>query len=186
MTNMIKLEELFQTLESKDNNIRYEAFKKLLELTEQKVDWVYDYWQTLVDKLSSGNSYHRSIGLMLLANLTLSDSEDKFSEIGERYFSFFNDEKFITARQCLQNVWRVAVNKEVYRLSVIEALQRAYSGNVHLERNPNLIKQDIIFSLKKISNFYKDSKLDSEIEALILNETDKKIQKSLRDLIVTA
>lgn len=183
MINRIKLEVMFQTLESKDNNARYEAFKKLFELTEQKVDWIYDYWQTLVDMLSSRNSFHRSIGLLLIANLTRSDSEDKFSDIADRYLTFLEDEKFITARLCLQNVWRIAVNKEAYRVIISDALKSAYSRNIHLKRNQNLIKQDVIFSLAKIAGFYKDEILSNEIEIIVKNETDKKTLKGLREIL---
>jgi hypothetical protein len=176
---------MFQTLESKDNNARYEAFKELFQLTEQEVDWIYDYWQILVDKLSSENSFHRSIGLLLLANLTRSDSEDRFSEIVGRYLTFLDDEKFITARQCLQNVWRIAVNKKAHRFAIEGALKSTYSGSIHLERNPNLIKQDVIFSLAKIAEFYKDESLNNEIESMILKETDKKTIKGIKGILAT-
>jgi hypothetical protein len=179
MENMIKIDELFVNLESKDDALRYDSFKKLLELTSAEVTWIYDYWQICVDKLTSKNSFHRSIGLMLIANLTLSDSENKFEEIIDTYLDFFNDEKFITSRQCLQNVWRVAVNKEVYKQRVVSALKDAYSKNIHLSRSENLIKQDIVFSLHKISKFYKDKDLSDYIDKLIAGENDKKIVKAL-------
>ena len=179
MENLFKIEEFFTTLDSKDNNLRYEAFKKLLALTEQNVSWVYDYWQILVDKLSSENSFQRSIGLLLLANLTRSDSEDKFSEIIERYLSFFEDDKFITSRQCIQNVWKIAVNKEACKEKIVNALKNAYFSNLHLTRNEKLIKQDVIFSLNRISEFYKDKTLAKDIDDFISRE-DKKLAKSLQ------
>lgn len=184
MDNMIKIEEFFITLDSKDNNARYEAFRKLVELTEKEVSWVYDYWQTLVDKLSSVNSFQRSIGLLLLANLTRSDSDNKFDDLIDRYLTYFEDEKFITSRQCIQNVWRIAVNKEPYKEKVINSLKTAYASNVHLKRNENLIKQDIIFSLRKISEHYKDNNLTKTIEALIAGEKDKKLIKTLQGIKV--
>lgn len=179
MENMIKINELFANLESKDDNLRYDSFKKLLTLTSHEVTWVYDYWQLCVDKLTSKNSFHRSIGLLLLANLVLSDSENKFENILDEYLGFFNDEKFITSRQCLQNVWRIATNKEIFKDKVVNALKETYSNNIHLNRNENLIKQDIVFSLQKISEYYRDKNLLDYIDVLIANEKDKKIAKAL-------
>lgn len=179
METMVKIDELFITLDSKDNTVRYDAFLKLLDITEEEVPWVYDYWQDLVYKLNSPNSFQRSIGLILLANLSKSDSEDKFGDILDRYLTFFEDEKFITSRQCLQNVWKIAVNKSAYKEKIVESLKNAFCNNIHLKRNENLIKQDVIFSLNEISNFYGDKELEALIDHLIASEMDKKISKSL-------
>ncbi|HEX3006024.1 MAG TPA: hypothetical protein VHO90_00255 [Bacteroidales bacterium] len=184
MENMIKIDEYFNKLDSKDNDLRYKAFKELLEITEKRVSWIYDYWQRLVDKLSSDNSFQRSIGLLLLANLTLSDSENKFEDMLDDYLTFFNDEKFITSRQCLQNVWRIAVNQQVHKGRIVHALKESYTNNAHLSRSENLIKQDIIYSLNQISDFYKDEVLEAEIEELIAAETDKKLIKALQSALL--
>lgn len=63
--NEIKnIDRLFVDLQSKDNKTRFDAFQTLLQITENKIEWVYDKWFDLIEKLNSENSFQRSIGLM--------------------------------------------------------------------------------------------------------------------------
>ncbi|NJK95128.1 MAG: hypothetical protein HC905_09635 [Bacteroidales bacterium] len=177
MENLIQIEALFEILESKDNKLRYEAFQKLLFLTEKKVTWIYDFWQMLVEKLRSDNSYQRSIGFLLLANLSASDSENKFPEILDDYIGLLNDEKFITSRQCIQKVWKVALNCEQCRGEIVEALKNTYYNNIHLATHGNLIKEDVISSLNFISK-HGSIEAFTWVNTLIVSETDVKLVKN--------
>ncbi len=183
MEDIKKIDELFSTLESKDNNIRYEAFKELLQITEEKVSWIYDKWFVLVDKLSSDNSFQRSIGLMLLANLSKSDIDNRFGTIMDNYLEYFNDEKFITARQCVQNVWKIAITHEGNKKKIIQQLENAYQDNINLSKHANLFKQDIIGSMYQIYQHTKDGDIKKKIHSLIESEIDAKFVKSLKKII---
>ena len=54
--------QLIQWLTLKDDTIRYQAFL-LLQNRSLFFDDVYPHWDTLRNKLKSGNSYQRSLGL---------------------------------------------------------------------------------------------------------------------------
>jgi hypothetical protein len=185
MENIEEIDKLFENIESKDDKIRYAAFQELLRITETPVTWVYDKWFVLTGKLASGNSYQRSIGLLLLANLCKSDTENRFGEILGLYFSFFEDEKFITARQCIQNVWKIAIVNGSYQKKVIGQLESSYSENKHLSPHGNLIKQDIISSLLQIYKHSHDESVRDKMQELIGAETDAKLQKTLSKLVVS-
>jgi hypothetical protein len=185
MENIKLVDKLFNDLESKDDNIRYIAFKDVLSLTEVKVSWVYDKWFILVDKLSSENSYQRSIGLMLLANLSKSDTENRAYSILDKYLEFFDDEKFITSRQCIQNVWKIAISNELNRIKIIRQLEISYYDNKHLIRHGNLIKQDIISSLFIIFQNTNDKKILDKIRTLIDSEIDDKLVKVLKKIVTS-
>lgn len=180
---MKQIDNLFEDLKSKDNKIRFAAFEKLQQITEQPVDWVYDKWYELVEKLESKNSFQRSIGLILLANLCKSDSEYKMGEILNNYLGNFDDEKFITSRQCIQNVWKVAISNDKFRVKVLEELENTYFENIHINRHGNLIKQDVVFSLYKVFKVTKNKEIFSKINELIDSETDAKIIKSLKKIM---
>ncbi len=64
------LSQLVEWLNEKDDDLRYKSFL-LLQDRSQKFDDVYPYWDTLVAKLDSDNSYQRSLGLMLLDILSV-------------------------------------------------------------------------------------------------------------------
>jgi len=146
ITEDTQLELLFDGLTSKDNNYRYNCFLLLEKITSKKVSWIYDKWDFLAGLLDSLNSYHRNIGLVLLANLSYSDTENRVESIIDKYLSHFNDEKFITARQCIQNVWKIAVNKPALKDKIVNYLKRFNYGGQH----SNLIELDIQNALKKI------------------------------------
>lgn len=141
-----QIESLFEGLVSKDDKYRYNCLLLLEKITAKKVSWIYDRWDFLVGLLDSSNSYHRNISLILLANLSLSDSENRFENILDKYLSHCNDEKFITQRQCIQNVWKIAVNKPVYKEKIISHLK-----NLNYGKHSNLIEMDIQDTLKKIT-----------------------------------
>jgi hypothetical protein len=183
MEDLKLIDILFSDIESIDDNIRYKAFKELLDLTEKQVSWVYDKWYILIDKLSSANSYQRSIGIMLLANLSKSDLENKFSSILDKYLGFFEDEKFITSRQCIQNVWKIAIVYESNKKRIILALENFYSENCNLSKHPNLLKQDIITSLYQIYKHTNEESLYNNIQTLIESENDTKLIKTLRKIV---
>ena len=183
MNEMQKIDELFGILESKDDKIRYNAFKELLEITHRNVSWVYDKWDILIDKLASDNSYQRSIGLMLLANLSKSDSENKVSSVLNNFFEHFNDEKFITSRQCIQNVWKTAIYNDYNRKKVIGELEKTYYDNIHLNKHGNLIKQDVVMSLNQIYLHTNEIAIQDMVNDLIDNEIDEKLKKSLKKII---
>jgi len=146
ITEDTQLELLFDGLTSKDNNYRYNCFLLLEKITLKKVSWIYNKWDFLADLLDSTNSFHRNIGLILLANLSYSDTENRIENIIDKYLSRFNDEKFITVRQCIQNVWKIAVNKPALKDKIVNYLKRFNYGGQH----SNLIELDIQNALKKI------------------------------------
>jgi hypothetical protein len=179
MATLKEIDELILCLESKDDKERYKAFQTLLELTESKVKWIYDKWYLLIEKLSSDNSYQRSIGLLLIANLAKSDDENRIIKILDKYLEHLEDEKFITSRQCIQNIWKIALCNKTLEERIIKSLEDNYYNNAHLKTHGNLIKQDIISSLGKIYYHIKRDSLLNKIKSLIDEENDIKLKKAL-------
>ena len=94
---------LVDLLAEKNDKIRYGAFLLLNERSLSFAD-VFPYWDVFAGKLSSDNSYQRSIGVMLLAVNTRWDKEDKTASVLDAYLAILNDEKPITVRQCIQSL----------------------------------------------------------------------------------
>lgn len=180
MESLEEIDKLFDALQSKDDKVRYPAFKRLLEITEQPVVWVYDKWHDLIDKLTSDNSYQRTIGFMLLTNLAKSDTEGRIVDKLGVLLQFTDDEKFITARQCIQNVWQIAVNKPDIESKVVQHLEHAWTDNIHLKTHANLIKQDIIASLFAIYKANGNKVAKETLDRLISEEADDKFVKKLK------
>lgn len=101
---------LVEWLSFKDDNIRYQAFL-LLQNRSVFFDDVYPFWDTFREKLSSDNSYQRSIGLMLIAGNVRWDAENKMEETVDEYLALLNDEKPVTIRQCIQSLGKIVAAK---------------------------------------------------------------------------
>ena len=177
-----KLDELFADLTNSDDKVRSSAFKEVLAATEEKVEWIYDKLYQLFEMLSSDNSYWRSIGFMLLANLAKSDYENRIRKMMPQLINQLNDEKFITSRQCLQNVYKFGNADASMKTELAEILKNEFYNNTHLKSHANLIKQDIIFSLYNLCIHYKDENILNEIMKLIEEENDLKLKKVLKKI----
>jgi hypothetical protein len=108
-------DELFKVLvneiQSKDNTIRSNAFNTLMILCDDKGELLYPEWNYLYEMLKSSNNYHQYIAIYLLASLTSVDSENRFENIFEDYYSIIEGEKTMTASHVILNSSKIAANK---------------------------------------------------------------------------
>ena len=169
-------------LASTDDKVRLDALQGLLKVTDSKVDWVYEAWDHLVEKLDSENSFQRSIGIMLLCNLAKSDSDDRLKTILERLLSHTKDEKFITSRQCIQHIWKAAATTKPNRGKVLKHLEKRFV-ECAAEKHSNLLRQDIIQSMAALSKHEKDDGLIQKAQVLIASEPDAKNRKKYEALL---
>ena len=169
-------------LSSTDDKIRLNALQTLLKLTEVPVDWVYDVWDLLLEKLEHENSYQRSIGIMLLCNLAKSDRENRLKVSLDRLLAHTRDEKFITSRQCIQNIWKVAAANKSNRVKVLSHLETRFL-ECEPEKHYNLLRQDIVQSMVLLNRCEEDNKFLARLRALIEAEQNLKYRKQYQALM---
>jgi len=87
--------------------VYYHCYYILDQTTLERPDLLYHHWDTLVPLLEHKNSYHRDIGMTLLANLTRVDEQSRFELIFDRFFAHLYDAKFMTAVNCIQNSQKI-------------------------------------------------------------------------------
>jgi hypothetical protein len=176
------IEKHMANLASLDDKVRLDALQTMLKMTESKVDWIYDIWDRLVEKLDDENSYQRSIGIMLLCNLAKSDTEDRLKTILDRLLVHTKDAKFITSRQCIQNIWKAAATTKSNREKVVRHLERRFVECAD-EKHSNLLRQDMIQSMVLLSKHENDAGLLLKVQALIAKEPDVKNRKKYEALL---
>ncbi len=164
-------------LDLKEDTVRYEAFTHLLDLTESKVGWVYEVWDTLVEKLTNPNSYQRNIAVKLLCNLSQSDSESRLVSVLDPLLRCSHDEKFITSRQTLQSLWKPAYFEPDLREKIVNHLIMRF-GECESENHANLLRQDILQSLFTLADLTHDVELQQKAMELVESEKDPKNKKS--------
>lgn len=93
-------------LAEKNDAVRYTAFL-LLQARSALENDVLPYWNVFLEKLSSANSYQRSIGLMLVAANARWDTAGRMEASLKQYLNALTDEKPITVRQCIQSIHQI-------------------------------------------------------------------------------
>jgi len=169
-------------LESIDDKIRLNALQSLLKITDSKIDWVYEVWDHLLNKLNHENSYQRSIAIKLLCNLAKSDRENRLEHSLDRLLAHTQDEKFITSRQCIQSIWKVAAVNSAHRIKVLKHLEKRFNECAD-EKHYNLLRLDVIQSIVMLYKTEKDEALLTKAQALIAEEKDGKYLKQYEALL---
>lgn len=177
-----KLKKLFDQLASKNNTLRKEALDILLKKTEEKVDWFDDAFGVLIGKLDEDNSFQRSIGVMLLANLAKSDTTRVLAGYIDNIVGHTRDEKFITARQTIQNLWKFAVVNEEYKTTIVKHLTEQFADCIY-GKHYNLIRLDIAQAMYDIYKVDGDDRLVEHIRELVEIEDDPKHKKKYLKVI---
>ena len=99
--------DLVDLLDEKADEARYQALLLLTARAERFPD-VLPHWPRFVAKLTSGNSYQRSIGVMMLAANARWADADAVKACLPGCFALLSDEKPITARQAIQALGKIA------------------------------------------------------------------------------
>lgn len=173
-----RIEELGST----DDKIRMNALQATLKFSESKVDWVYEVWDLLLGKLDHQNSYQRSIGVMLLCNLAKSDAENRLADSLDHLLVHTKDEKFITSRQCIRNIWKVAAANKSNREKVLKHLEKRFVECAD-EKHSNLLRQDIIQTMLAVYQADKDGKLLTRVQSLVAKEQEPKYRRQYEALL---
>jgi hypothetical protein len=171
-----------EDLGSTDDKVRLAALQAMLQMTEAKVGWIYEVWDHLLEKLDHENSYQRSIGILLLCNLAKSDTEDCLRSALDRLLAHTRDEKFITSRQCIQNIWKVGATNRSNREKVLQHLEQRFV-DCSEEKHSNLLRQDIVQSMVSLYKQIRDEQLLMRARRLMEKEQNAKYRKQYEALL---
>jgi hypothetical protein len=91
------------------------------------------------------------------------------------------DERFVTARHCLQSLWKVGIAGESQRAALVKGLVRRFRECSN-EKNCTLIRYDILAVLRRVYDATGDARVKSAAEMLISLEEDLKYRKKYTTL----
>lgn len=174
---------LVDLLSEKDDKIRYHALL-LLQYRSQLSNDVYPFWDTFRLRLRSGNSYQRSIGLMLIAENARWDLENKMENSIDDYLKLLKDEKPITIRQCIQSLGKILPYKPNLYDKIIGTLISMDLACIK-ETMRKSILLDIINILLIIRKNYSTDEMESFILMALSGEIlDKKTRKQIKEQLM--
>ena len=163
-------------LRSEDREAQNKAFYAVLEATAGPVDWAYESWDELVADLRHKDNHVRAISAQLLCNLAKSDPEARMLKDFDALLAVTKDERFVTARHCMQALWKVGAAGEPQKQRLVDGLAGRFR-ECSAEKNATLIRYDIIESLRKLYDQVKDETVRERAMALIETEDDLKYKK---------
>jgi hypothetical protein len=163
-------------IRSDDGQLQNKAYSELMKITEAPVGWAYEAWDELLDGLTHKDNHVRAISAQLLANLAKSDPKGRMLKNFEALLAVTKDERFVTARHCLQSLWKVGVAGKKQRTILLAGFTRRFEECV-TEKNGTLIRYDIIQGLRNLYNATTAEQVKAIALALIETETDVKYRK---------
>ena len=147
-----------------------------MEATEKPVDWAYDVWGAMVASLTHKDNHVRAIAAQVLCNLAKSDPDKRIFKDFAALLAVTKDERFVTARHCLQNLWKIGAAGKEQQTLLLDGLERRYNECI-TEKNCTLIRYDIIVDLRNLYDVVKDEAIKDKALAWIETEADAKYRK---------
>jgi hypothetical protein len=170
-----------ENIRSLDKDLQNKAFTDLLNATDQPVDWAYDAWDDLLEGLTHKDNHARAISAQILCNLAKSDPKNRMLKDFEKLISVTKDERFVTARHCLQSLWKVGIAGEKQQKIYMERLERRFR-ECSTEKNCTLIRYDILQSFRNVYDVVRDENIREKALELIGMEEDLKYRKKYSSL----
>jgi hypothetical protein len=168
-------------IHSKDKELQNKAYFYILNITEKPVDWAYDVWDEMMAGLTNSDNHVRAIAAQVLCNLAKSDPKNRILRDFGALLEVTKDERFVTARHCMQALWKVGAAGKQQQKIYLEGLERRFKECI-TEKNCTLIRYDILQSMQNVYNVAKDEKIKKKALELIETEKDTKYRKKYATL----
>lgn len=163
-------------IRSEDGQLQNKSYFALMDATEKPVDWTYEAWDELIEGLTHKDNHVRAISSQILTHLAKSDPKRKIFKDFDKLLSVTKDERFVTARHCMQSLWKVAVVGKKQQAIYMDGLSKRFNECV-TEKNGKLIRYDILVSMRNVYNEVKDEAIREKSLVLIESEKDLKNKK---------
>jgi len=170
-----------ENLWSEDHELQNKAFFYILEITDKPVDWAYEVWDEVVKNLGHKDNHNRAIAAQVLCNLAKSDPKNRILKDFGSLLAVTKDERFVTARHCMQALWKIGATGKKQLNKLIGGLEGRFKECV-TEKNCTLIRYDIIQSLRNVYEAARDEKVKTKALELIETEEDLKYRKKYASL----
>lgn len=159
-----------------DGEVQFKAYDYLMKESEKPVGWAYDVWDELVEGLTHKDNHVRAICGQLLGNLGKSDPKGRMFNDFDKLLNVTKDERFVTARHTMQNIWKVGLGGKNAQILVVKGLEKRYKECIK-EKNGTLIRYDILVALRNLYDATTSSEIREKALELIELEKDLKYEK---------
>jgi hypothetical protein len=176
------LAELLDNLWSKKETIRYNSNKVLSQISEEQPKTLYSQWDYFVKLLGSDNTYHKISAVILLANITKVDRDNKFEKIFNKFYGLLNDKSFITAAYVSGASGKIALAKPKLQTKITNRLL-CIDKTHHEQERKDLVKANIIEAFGEYYDQTKNKKKIIEFAEKQLNCASHKTRKIAKEFL---
>ena len=178
----IRKELVNQMVTHKHIMVYYHCYYILDKASSRNPELFYKDWEKFEKLLDHENSYHRTIGLVMISNIIKADEEKRFDKISDKYFMFINDEKITTARDCVTSTGKILRQRPDYIDKVVKLYLNMEKICEFKENQKALLLYDMFMIF---GEFYENTSYKEEINKMILENiknTSPKAGKKAREL----
>lgn len=133
-----------QLLTNKDIMVYYHCYYIVSKSSALKPELFFQYWNDFVILINHKNSYHRDIGLTIIANLVSVDTKHLFDIILIDYLDHINDKKFMTAQCCIKNLAKIVKERKDLREIIVEVLLKLEEKCSYPKKQKELLKYGVL------------------------------------------
>ena len=135
----------------------------------------------MLEGLSHKDNHVRAISAQVLCNLAKSDPNGRMLKDFDKLLAVTKDERFVTARHCMQSLWKIGVVGIKQQTLLVDSLAGRFEECI-IEKNGTLIRYDILPSLRNVYDAVKDERIREKALELIEREEDIKYRKKYTNL----
>jgi hypothetical protein len=174
--------ELLDNLWTKNETLRYNSHKVLVQISEEHPEIIYPNWEYLVKFLDSDNTYHKLSAVHLLANLTKVDKQNKFEKIFDKYYGLLDDKSFITAAYVSAALGKIAKTKPKLQTKITNRLLNIDKTH-HTQERIDLAKASVIEAFEEYFDQSKSKKRIVDFVKKQLNCQSPKTRKRAKEFL---
>lgn len=171
-----------EMLTNKKIMVYYHCYYVISEASERSPELFYTDWSRYLDLLHHTNSYHRDIGLTILANLVAVDVQ-KFDLIIDEYFGLLQDEKFMTAECCLKNLEKIILLKPKYADAFVHRIIDILHTSRYSEKQQALFSGKLVELFDHVYEYLEDKKRMYDFALMNSDSISPKTRKIVKAFI---
>ena len=176
------IDNLIEFSSSEKATIKYKSLKVLTLLSEQNSKLLYSKWDFFVNLLDNENTFLRTIGATIIANLTIVDKDQKFENIFDKYYNLLEDKSMINAANIAQRSGIIAKAKPHLQDEITNKLLNIDKTH-HSSECKNIIKGKAILSFEQYFEEYKNKEKIIQFVQKELKNTRSATRKKAEKLI---
>jgi hypothetical protein len=164
------LAALFQEVLSKKESARHASFRALLSISEERPEVLYPEWDFFADLIRSDNTSFKYIAIYIIANLTKTDTENKFEKMFEKYYGLLDDASVIPAAHVAGNSGKIARAKPGLQTKITNKLLNIDKTH-HAPGRKELIKG---YAIEAFGEYFSEAKDRQKIIEFVEKQLNSK------------